>query len=92
MNVLYFLPVKHDENHYFNDIGGSVRLRGSSLFLRGISLVFLFLTAVVTVVQVVQYSISRANYPPDMTIGGVPVGGLNPQSAAQRIEVMRESA
>jgi len=33
----------------------------------------------------VQYSISRANYPPDMTIGNVPVGGLDPQSAAQRL-------
>lgn len=62
-----------------------MRLRGSSLYLRGVSLIFLFLTAVVTVVQVVQYSISRANYPPDMTIGGVPIGGLNPQSAAQRL-------
>jgi len=62
-----------------------VRLRGSSLYLRGVSLVFIFLTAVVTVIQVVQYSISRANYPPDMTIGNVPVGGLDPQSAAQRL-------
>jgi beta-lactamase class A len=53
--------------------------------LRGISLVFIFLTAVVTVIQMVQYSISRYNYPPDMTIGGVPVGGLDPQSSAQRL-------
>jgi len=62
-----------------------VRLRGSSLYLRGVSLVFILLTAVVTVIQVVQYSVSRANYPPDMTIGNVPVGGLDPQSAAQRL-------
>lgn len=38
-----------------------------------------------TVIYLVQYSISRANYPSDMTIGNVPVGGLNPQSAAQRL-------
>jgi beta-lactamase class A len=62
-----------------------VRLRGSTLFLRGISLVFILLATVVTVIQVVQYSISRANYPVDMTIGNVPVGGLDPQSAAQRL-------
>jgi len=43
------------------------------------------LAAVVTVIQVVQYSISRYNYPPDMTIGNVPVGGLDPQAAAQRL-------
>ncbi|HEX7541535.1 MAG TPA: peptidoglycan binding domain-containing protein, partial [Anaerolineales bacterium] len=48
-------------------------------------MVFILLAAVVTVIQVVQYSISRYNYPPDMTIGNVPVGGLNPQSAAQRL-------
>ena len=62
-----------------------MRLRGSSLYLRGVSLVFILLMAVVTVIQVVQYSVSRANYPPDMTIGNVPVGGLDPQSAAQRL-------
>jgi beta-lactamase class A len=65
--------------------GGTVRLRGSSLFLRGISLIFILLAAVVTIIQVVQYSVSRYNYPPDMTIGDVPVGGLPPQSAVQRI-------
>jgi beta-lactamase class A len=43
------------------------------------------LAAIVTVIQVVQYSISRYNYPPDMTIGNVPVGGLDPQAAAQRL-------
>jgi beta-lactamase class A len=62
-----------------------VKLRGSSFFLRGVSLVFILITVVVTVIQLVQYSISRANYPPDMTIGNVPVGGLDPQSAAQRL-------
>ena len=36
-------------------------------------------------IELVQYSISRANYPSDMTIGNVPVGGLNPQSASQRL-------
>jgi beta-lactamase class A len=33
----------------------------------------------------VQYSVSRSNYPADMTIGGVPVGGLSPEAAAQRL-------
>ena len=62
-----------------------MRLRGSSLILRGISLIFILLSIVVTVIYLVHYSISRANYPSDMTIGNVPVGGLNPQSAAQRL-------
>lgn len=62
-----------------------MRLRGSSLILRGVSLIFILLAAVVTVIELVQYSISRANYPSDMTIGNVAVGGLDPQSAAQRL-------
>ena len=62
-----------------------MKLRGSSLFLRGVSLVFILLAAVVTIIQVVQFSVSRYNYPPDMTIGNVPVGGLDPQAAAQRL-------
>jgi beta-lactamase class A len=62
-----------------------VRLRGSSLFLRGVSLVFIILAAVATILEVVQYSVSRYNYPTGMTIGNVPVGGLNPQAAAQRL-------
>jgi beta-lactamase class A len=43
------------------------------------------LAAFLLVYQVIQYSVSRANYPPDMTIGGVPVGGVDPQAAAQRL-------
>jgi beta-lactamase class A len=62
-----------------------VRSRGSSLFLRGISLFFILIAAIFIVYQLVQYSVSRANYPPQMTIAGVPVGGLDPQSAAQRL-------
>ena len=62
-----------------------MRLRGSSLYLRGISLVFILLTAVVTILEVVQYSVSRYNYPAGMTIGNVAVGGLDPQAAAQRL-------
>jgi beta-lactamase class A len=63
-----------------------VRIRGSSfLILRGISLIFILAAALLLVFQIVQYSVSRSNYPPDMTIGGVPVGGLNPEEASQRL-------
>jgi beta-lactamase class A len=62
-----------------------VRIRGSSLLLRGVSLVFVLLAAVLLVFQLTQYSVSRSNYPADMTIGGVPVGGLDPQAAKQRL-------
>ncbi len=62
-----------------------MRSRGSSLFLRGVSLFFILIAAIFIVYQLVQYSVSRSNYPPEMSIGGVPVGGLDPQSAAQRL-------
>jgi beta-lactamase class A len=83
--VLYFLPIRHDEHHYLYLFGGDLRLRGSSLIVRGISLIFILVAAIIFVYQLVQYSVSRSNYPSDMTIGGVPVGGLDPQSAAQRL-------
>ena len=62
-----------------------MRLRSSSLILRGISLLFILVAAIFLVYQLVQYSVSRSNYPSDMTIGGIPVGGLDPQAAAQRL-------
>ena len=63
-----------------------MRLRGSSsLILRGISLIFVLAAAVLLVFQMIQYSVSRSNYPADMTIGGVSVGGLDPQASAQRL-------
>jgi beta-lactamase class A len=85
VSVLYFLPGRYDKYHHFQLLGGFVRLRGSSLFLRGVSLVFILVAAIFIVYQLVQYSVSRSNYPPDMTIGGVPVGGLGSQAAAQRL-------
>jgi beta-lactamase class A len=83
--VLYFLPVSYDEYHYYDMYGGNVKLRDSSLITRGISLIFILVAATFIVYQLVQYSMSRSNYPSDMTIGGVPVGGLDPQAAAQRL-------
>jgi beta-lactamase class A len=62
-----------------------VRLRNSSLLIRGISLILILVAAIFIAYQLVQYSTSRSNYPSDMTIGGVPIGGLDPQSAAQRL-------
>ncbi|MRR30501.1 hypothetical protein EG834_09310, partial [bacterium] len=62
-----------------------MRIRGSSFFLRWGSLIFILLASILTVYQLVQYSLLRANYPPDMTIAEVPVGGLDPEAAAQRL-------
>lgn len=62
-----------------------MRTRGSSLYLRWGSLIFILLAAILSVFQLVQFSLLRANYPPDMSAGGVPIGGLNPQAAAQRL-------
>jgi beta-lactamase class A len=83
--VLYFLSVSQNKHLLFFYLGDFVKLRSSSLILRGISLFFILAAAVFIVYQVIQYSVSRSNYPSDMTIGGVPVGGLNPQTAAQRL-------
>ncbi len=62
-----------------------MRIRGSSFLIRLGSLTFILAAAVILGIQLVRYSLQRANYPADMTIAGVPVGGLDPQSAAQRL-------
>jgi beta-lactamase class A len=53
--------------------------------LRGIAIFLLIIAIVLTIVSLVGYSRQRNNYPAGMTIGGVPVGGLDPQTASQRV-------
>lgn len=62
-----------------------MRNRSSVPVLRGISIVFLSIAIVIAIVALVGYSRTRNNYPAGMTIGGVPVGGVDPQTASQRV-------
>jgi len=62
-----------------------VKIRGSSLYLRWVSLFFISIASILTVITLVQYSRLSNDYPPQMVIAGVPVGGLDPQTAAQRL-------
>jgi len=62
-----------------------LRSRSSVPVLRGISIVFLSIAIVITIVALIGYSRTRNNYPNGMTIGGVQVGGVNPQIASERI-------
>lgn len=60
-------------------------MRNLQLILRATSVLFLILAIVLTVLALVQYSRQRERYPAGMTIAGVPVGGLTPQEATQRL-------
>jgi len=62
-----------------------VRNRRSIPILRGISVAVLSIALVLTVISLIGYSRQRNNYPSGMTIGGVPVGGVDPQTALQRV-------
>ena len=62
-----------------------MRNRSSIPILRGISIAILSIAIVLTVVALIGYSRQRNNYPPGMTIAGVPVGGVDPQIAQQRV-------
>lgn len=62
-----------------------MRSRNTSLVLRWVSLAFILGAAALTTVQLVGYSRARAYYPAGMTIAGVPVGRLDPQTASQRV-------
>ena len=60
-----------------------MRRRGS--YLIWISLLFLLAALVLTVLQLVQFSRVRTNFPQGLVIADVPVGGLDRQEAAERL-------
>ncbi len=62
-------------------------MRGNVLLsiLRWAALLFLFTAAVLTGLQLVQYSRIRSTFPPGLYIAGVPVGGLEQEQAAERL-------
>ena len=62
-----------------------MRNRSSIPVLRGISIAFLSIAIVIAISGLIGYSRARNNYPGGMTIGGVPVGGVNPQIALERV-------
>ncbi len=67
------------------DFGGSLRNRNTNTILRGISILFLLGAFVLTVISLISFSRQRNNYPAGMTIAGVPVDGLSPAEASQRL-------
>ncbi len=62
-----------------------MKTRQTAILPRVTALLFIFAAIVLTLLSLVQYSRQRATYPPQMRIGGVPVGGLTPQEAADRL-------
>ncbi len=62
-----------------------MRNRNTNIFLRGAAIFLLIVATVLTISSLVSYSRQRNNYPAGMTMGGVPIGGLDPQSASQRV-------
>ena len=58
---------------------------------RWIAIFFLFVTIVLTTIQLINYSRLRNNFPLGMQIGGVPVGGLDYESASERIYTVYRS-
>jgi beta-lactamase class A len=62
-----------------------VRNRNANIFLRGTAIFLLIIAIVLVIFSLVSYSRQRNNYPSGMTVGGVPVGGLDPQAASQRL-------
>lgn len=62
-----------------------MRNRRSIPILRGISIALLSIALVMTVISLIGYSRQRNNYPGGMKIGGVEVGGVDPQIASERV-------
>jgi len=53
--------------------------------LRWISIALIALSILLLVLQLIRYSQIRAGFPPGTSIGGIPVGGLDQQQAADRV-------
>ena len=62
-----------------------MRNRNTNTILRGVSILFLIGAFVITVFSLIAYSRQRNTYPTGMTIAGVPVDGLAPAEASQRL-------
>jgi beta-lactamase class A len=62
-----------------------MRNQGSFSALRWISIILIIFAVILATVQVASYSRLRAVFPSSMTIAGIPVGGLDRQTAAQRL-------
>lgn len=62
-----------------------MRNRNTNIILRGASILFLVGALVITITSLIAYSRQRNNYPNGMTIAGVPVDGLSPAQASQRL-------
>lgn len=62
-----------------------MRKRNTNIILRGVSILFLTVALVLTITSLIAYSRQRNSYPVGMTIAGVPVGGLSPAQASQRL-------
>jgi len=60
-------------------------VRDTSFILRWVSLFFIAAAIVLTMIALTTYSRERGSYPSGMTIAGVSVGGIDPQTAAQRL-------
>ena len=62
-----------------------VRNRSIFITLRWIAVLLIFLAVGLTVFELIRYSRIRSSFPPGMVIGGIPVGGLDQQHAAERL-------
>lgn len=60
-------------------------VRDTSFILRWVSLIFIAAAITLTMITLATYSRQRGSYPAGMTVAGVPVGGVDPQTAAQRL-------
>ncbi|MGI6739969.1 MAG: serine hydrolase [Brevefilum sp.] len=58
---------------------------------RWIAIILITLTLILTTIQLISYSRIRINFPLGLQVGGVPVGGLNYERAAERIYTVYRS-
>ncbi|HEX2979412.1 MAG TPA: serine hydrolase [Anaerolineaceae bacterium] len=60
-----------------------MKRRSNLSALRWVSLLLIFGAVLLTILQLIRFGRIRGNYPYGLTIGGIPVGGMDRQEAAQ---------
>ncbi len=62
-----------------------MKKRNSVAILRWLSLILIFTTVLLLGLELILYSRMRSTFPSSLTMGGVPVGGLNATQAGERL-------
>ena len=58
---------------------------------RWVAIILIMITVLLTIVELIDYSLIRNNFPLGLRVGGIPIGGLDYEEAAERVYTVYRS-